>query len=190
MRINLSIGIWGLTLLLCGGLMAEQLPKNWVTIKDEESGLQADFPHQPIEMTFEVPFQNTPPKGQMHLYSVPIPTGVLVLSTFTSPTVNANWLQKEQLFHFFEKVLVPYVFFNPSVFQDHQVFNYQSKKIKGDKAASFQISYHDHGVIKKLEGIAISKKDKLYTYFYLASEKDFDTKVFQRFIDSIYLPNT
>lgn len=185
MKVNLYIGTWSLALLLCGGLMAEQLPQHWVTIK--EGALQADFPHRPIEMTFEVPFQNTPPTGHLHLYSVPIQSGVLVLSTFTSSAVNANWLQKEHLLQFFETTLVPYVFFNPSVFQDHQVFHTQSKQIKGEKAISFQISYEDHNVIKKLEGVATVKTNKLYIYFYLASEDTFDSATLQRFVDSVHI---
>lgn len=184
MRIIGHMGFWGLSLILCGGLMAEQVSQHWVTIKDKERGLQADFPHPPLEMTFEIPFQNTPPKGHIHLYSVPTQTGIFVASTFSSPEVSADHLQKEQFSEFFESLLVPYFFFNPAVFQDHQTFNHQFLGDQED-AISFQISYHDHGIVKNLEGRAIVKDNILYTYFYLASEKVFDPDLFKRFIDSV-----
>lgn len=187
MKVHRYIGTWGLALFLCGGLMAEQLPQKWVTIKNKVNGVQADFPQRPLEMTFEIPFQNTPPKGELHLYSVPMPTGVVVLSTFTSASVNEHWLQKEQIHQFFETILVPHFFFNPAVFQDHQVFHLQPSKIKGKKGASFQISYRDHGIAKKLEGQAIVKDNQLFVYFYLASDEAFDQNILQRFLKSVEL---
>lgn len=189
MKINKFIGIWGLLLFISGGLMAEQIdpssPQSWVTIKDDQTGLQADFPHYPLEMTFDVPFQNTPPKGQIHLYSVPTKAGLLVLSTFHSSEIDSEWLQKERLHQFFETILVPHFFFNPAVFQDQQVFNFQMDKIDGQESASFEFSFRDHGTLKKLEGIALVRDQTLYISFYLASEKDFDQEMLNRFLSSI-----
>lgn len=88
------------------------LPIQWLTIKDEATGIRANFPGRPLEMTFDLPFQNTPAKGKIHLYSVPSQKGLLVLSTFSSSEINSGWLQKEQFHAFFEKTLIPYFFFS------------------------------------------------------------------------------
>lgn len=167
--------------------MAEQLQKNWVTITDQETGLQIDFPHTPLEMTFEIPFQNTPPTGKIHLYSAPITTGIFVLSIFIpSKVTNMEWLQKEHFYEFFKTYLVPHLFFNPAIFYDQQVFNYQPKQIHGEKKASFEISYLDHAIVKKIKGIAMIKNYVLYICFYLTSEKDFNQKMLEHFLKSIH----
>jgi hypothetical protein len=165
--------------------MADEVSQHWVTVKDQETGLQADFPRHPLEMTFEVPFQNTPPTGHIHLYSVPTKTGILVASTFNSPNVNSDWLQKEKFYQFFEAILVPHFFYNPAVFQDQQQFTYEFKQMGGKKAASFHISFHDHGIVKKLEGVAMVKEHTLNAYFYIASEQAFDHEMFDHFLSSI-----
>jgi hypothetical protein len=185
MKVKLWIWAWGLSLLLCGGLMAEEISQEWVTIKDQKTGLQVDFPRKPLEMSFETPFQNTPPEGQIHLYSAPMPSGILVASTFTSNKVSSDNLQKKALYQFFESILVPHFFFNPAVFNDQQVFTYEPKLIAGHPAASFHFSFHDHSLVKRLEGIAMVKKHTLYVYFYLASEHAFDTEVLNRFLHSV-----
>ena len=193
MKINKFIKIWGLILFINGGrLMAEQtqqlFPDPWITIKDDQIGLQADFPHRPLEMTFDFPFQNLPPTGQIHFYSVPTKAGLLVLSTFSSSAIKPEWLQKEQLHQFFENVLVPHFFFNPAVFQDHQVFNFRMGEFNEQDAAFFEFTFRDHGVVKKLDGIAQVHHQTAYLSFYLASEKDFDIEVLNRFLSTIQFP--
>lgn len=191
MKLGLNVVILGL-ILLSRGLMAEQshqpLSQNWITIKDKETGLLADFPHNPLEMTFDIPFQNTPPTGQVHIYSVPTQHGLLVLSIFHSTAIHSNELDKEQVQQFFETTLVPHFFFNPAVFQEHQEYHFQIFELDGQEAASFQFSFQDHGVMKKLEGLALVKNQTLYIPFYLASEKDFDQEVFNQFLGSIQFP--
>lgn len=188
MNLKSTIEVCVLAWLLSGGfLMAKQVSPNWVPIKDETIGLQADFPHQPLEMTFDIPFQNTPPLGQIRFYSTPIPTGTLVLSIFTSPAITSRWLQKEKIYHFFEKILVPHLFFDPQIFYHEQTFTHQLTKHQGEKAAFFQISYEDHGTTRKLEGIAKIHKNVFYTYFYLAPSEGFDSEIAKRFFDSVHL---
>lgn len=184
MKVKWNSVAWGLALVLSGGLMAEQLSQKWMTIKDEETGLNADFPRQPLELTFEIPFENTPPMGKVHLYSVPTQTGILVASAFSSPLVNSEWLQKDRLYQFFETILVPHFFFNPAVFQDKQIYTYHPTQIEGKEAASFELTYFDRD-LKKLEGIARVKESTLYIYFYLASETSFDQKMFEQFLQSV-----
>lgn len=191
MKISLNAVILGLSLFLNRGIMAEQshdpLSQNWVTIKDDGTGLKADFPHHPLEITLDVPFQNIPPKGQIHVYSVPTQKGLLALCTFRSSTLKDNELSKESLNEFFETILVPHFFFNPSIFQDHQIFDFTATQFDGHPASSFQFSFQDHEVVKQLKGIALIKDQNLYIPFYLASKNDFDPQILKRFLKSIQI---
>lgn len=175
-------------LFLMGGLMAEShTTEKWMTIEDREAGLRADFPQRPLDIIFDIPFQNTPATGHLHVYSVPTKTGVLILSTLTSPSVTTKMLEKEQLKQYFETVLVPHLFYSPKIFQDRQTFKYTSKEVEGHPAASFLFTYQDHDQQKRLEGFAFVKEHNLYTYFYLASEQNFDQNLLNRFVSSIHL---
>lgn len=174
------------------GLMAEQskVPSfpNWVTMQDEATGLKADFPQKPVEMNIEFPFQNTPPTGQLRLYSTPTSKGLLAMSTFFSPTFNVEKLEKEKLKVFFETVLVPHFFFSPAIFQDHQTYHFHLKKIARQETASFQFSFKDQKILKKLEGIAFIQDKILYIAFYMASDHDFDSDILSKFLSSIQFP--
>lgn len=190
MRASLSFFMCGIAIFLRGGLMAEQLysqPQQWTTIKDE-TGLQIDFPHHPLKLSFDVPFQNHPPQGQIDIYSLPIQKGLLGLSTFHSATIHTDWLQKERLYQFFETLLVPHFFYNPEIFQNQQVFNFQLSEFHGEESAVFQFSFQDHGLVKRLEGIALIKNQTLYVCFYLASANNFDPETLKRFLSSLQLP--
>ncbi len=160
---------------------------NWVTIQDAETGLKADFPHRPLEMTFEIPFQNIPPTGHVHLYSAPTKTGVFLLSTMTTPGVASEALTTERFKQFFDEILVPHLFYDPKVLQDPQVFNYTPRQIEGQQGAAFQIIYQDHGVKKKIEGLALKHENILCAYFYLASETAFDQDQSKQFLKSVRL---
>lgn len=192
MKIRLDPLFLGLSLFLSRGLMAEQshvpFSSNWVTMQDEDTGLRVDFPQYPVEMNIELPFQNTPPTGQLRLYSTPTSKGLLAVSLFSSPTFNAEGLQKEQLLKFFETVLVPHFFFSPAVFQHHQTYRFHAKEIEGQEAASFQFSFKDHKVLKRLEGIAFIQNQTLHVAFYIASDPDFDPEVLSKFLNSIQFP--
>lgn len=169
--------------------MAEQshipFSSNWVTVQDEENGLQADFPQYPVEMNIELPFQNTPPTGQLRLYSTPISKGLLAMSTFFSPTFSAEGLEKKQLQKFFQTILVPHFFFNPAVFHHHQTYHFHTKEIAGKEAASFQFSFKDNKILKKLEGIAFIQDQTFYVAFYMASDSEFDQEILSKFLSSI-----
>lgn len=182
----------GISCLLSRGIMADQTNQpqahKWLTVKDEETGVVADFPHQPLELSFDHPFQNTPSQGQVRIYSVPTQKGLLVVSTFHSSTLQSPEVNKELLQWFFEKVLVPHFFFNPTVYQDHQTFNYVPLKAYELQGGSFEISFLDHDVIKKLKGLAVIKDQTLYLPFYLAAEDGFDKQVFDQFLKSVKIP--
>lgn len=184
--VNLSLFL-GFT--LTGGLMADK-PLNetafhWKTFHDKKSGVEIAFPHSPLEMSFEVPYQNTPPRGVFHFYSEPTPAGLFALSIFHSEDVTAEWLNQEKITHFFRKILVPHVFYHPKVFENQQHFDYELIQDGNEQKAIFTISFLDHEVEKKLKGIAIIRNQFLYIPFYLASAKEFDPNLFDHFIRSL-----
>ncbi len=177
------IRLLSIALLFNGGVMAQQ--QDWPLIKDAETGVEARFPHPPLEMTFELPFQNTPPTGYLHLYSVPTQEGVFVLSLFKSSDLSSP-LQKETFKDFFEHLLVPRLFYYPHVFQERQKFHYTPQG--GETEASFEFNYRDHGIEKKLEGRAVWRDQILSTYFYLASKKNFNQETLEKFLNSVHFP--
>lgn len=160
--------------------------QDWVTIKDEESDLEVSFPNQPLDITFDVPFQNTPPQGQLKLYSTATQTGVFILSVFRSPEVNASWLEHDPLKEFFEKILVPHLFYDPSVFRNEQTFDVQLKREGDPSSVSFQIHYLDRGMVKRVEGEGKIKNNALCLYFHLASEDVFDSALLHQFVESVH----
>jgi hypothetical protein len=189
MKTNLKIGFWGFVLLLLSGVLmaeraSESLSHHWVTIQDEATGCQVDFPHPPLKITFDIPFQNTPPTEPLTIYSAPTRNGILVLSTFTSSAIDAEWLQEVSLKQFFETVLVPHLFYNPPVFQEYQTFCFSPQQESQNPTASFQFSYQDHGVVKKLDGKVMIKDHSLCVCFYLASTKVFDDDTLDYFLNS------
>lgn len=165
--------------------MAQQSSEDWFTISDKENELKADFPHRPLEMNFDIPFQNTPPQGRIRFYSFPLPEGTLILSIYHSKDVGQKSLKKNQFHDFFENTLVPRFFFDPLLFRNKQTYEYELQE--NNNSATFKFTYVDHEEKKKLEGVAKIKKDALYTFFYIASEKHFDREIFDRFINSIEL---
>lgn len=186
---KLSLRFLGAALLFSGGVMAQQensppFQEDWALIKDSETGIEARFPHSPLEMTFEIPFQNTPPTGYLHLYSVPTQKGIFILSILKSPDLSTP-LQKECFKDFFEQLLIPRLFYYPHVFQEQQVFHYTPQ---GEREALFEFDYQDHGIKKKLEGKAIWMDQTLCAYFYLASKKDFNQTHLQHFLESVHFP--
>jgi len=192
MNICAGILILGLSILSIRGVMAEHsdqpISPDWVKIQDKQRGLQVEFPNHPVEMNIEFPLQNTPATGQLQFLSYPSSNGLLAFSSFFSLTFNTQEIDKERLKTFFETILVPHFFFNPSIFQNHQVYHFHTAEIDGKEAASFQFSFKDGKVLKRLEGLAIVVNETLYTAFYMASDSDFDQDLYERFLESVQLP--
>lgn len=176
-------------LFMDGVLMGEERNQEtsykWVTIQDEKTRIQADFPSKPLKMLFELPFQNTPPTDFVSVYSLPSASGLFVLSTYTSAEMKPKKISKEHLLAFFQKVLVPHFFYNPSVFNDHLEFQYEPKVIEGYEGANFNICYFDHHLEKNIEGSSFVSGNSLYVYFYLASAKDFDHEIAKHFVKTV-----
>jgi len=170
-----------------GGVMAQQvtdpLSHPWVKIADPVTGLEASFPQSPIEMTYDLPFTNTPPTGQLHLYSSPVPHGVLVSGILVSSTVTADWLQEKNFKNFFNSIVVPRLFYYPKVFKQNQSFQVQSNK----DLLTFDVTYQDHQTTKQMNGKALVKNHMIYFAFYLASQQTFDPQLLDYFMQSIHV---
>lgn len=164
-----------------------EISYKWITIKDEATRIQGDFPSKPLKMVFELPFQNTPPEDLVSVYSLPMASGLLVLSTYTSAMDKPKKMSREALFEFFRKVLVPHFFYNPPVFNDHLDFEYLPKIMDGRNAADFKISYLDQNVKKNIEGSSFVNGESLYVYFCLGSAREFDENISSHFLKTVKL---
>ena len=165
--------------------MAETLSQHWVLIQDEKTGLNAFFPTTPFQLTFDLPFQNTPAAGQLYLYSTSTASGLLVAGIVKSEQVEEELLKKEELRSFFENTVVPHVFFQPSVFKNQQRFEHTLKEEQGRKTATYRIFYRDGDQEKHVEGIAFIKNGALHFYLYLASEENFQQAELKQFLKGI-----
>ncbi len=125
----------------------------WVKIKDAKTSVSADFPYEPIQMNFDTPFQNTPSKGKICIYSAPTLHGLLGLSIFYSPELEFERWNKEKIQQYVEKLLIPHFFFDPAPFQQHCTSHFQPMVLKGQEAVFFQFSFQYQEVVKKIEGL-------------------------------------
>ncbi|MBA2369140.1 MAG: hypothetical protein H0V82_08980 [Candidatus Protochlamydia sp.] len=169
----------GLTtcILLLGVSMGEAAEKPWVPIKDSKYHMEAAFPHAPIEMSFDIPFENTPAQGRLHVYSCATKTGVYLLCALSIPNIDKKTLEKDTFKKTFEAHLVPRLFYYPQLFKKQQTYS-ASKKEEG---LAFQFSYQDKADKRLLKGHAAVKGSILYTLIYIASEGHFDKHEWEKF---------
>ncbi len=185
------VGLLTLATYLLGVSMVEAADtpssRHWVTTLDPVDHMKASFPHKAIEMTFDIPFKNTPAKGQLHLFSSSTKTGVFLLSALTLSSVDEHILEEAAFKHTFETHLVPRLFYSPQLFRRNQTFSSSVNTFKGKPALSFQFSYQDRHGTRILKGIATVKGHTLYTLFYLSSKGQFNEADLQQFIQSFDL---
>jgi hypothetical protein len=151
----------GITNYLLGGSMTEL------------SEIAKALPAQAVELTFDLPFRNHPPQGELHVYSAPLEKGVFILSSLQLPTIKEEILSNEKSFiQNFATYLASHLFYDPSVFKQNQMVNLTPMSISGQPAVNFHISYQDKGNSKVINGIAVYKDHTLYHLFYITSESD------------------
>jgi hypothetical protein len=172
----------GLTacILLLGVSMGEAAEKPWVAIKDSKDQMEAAFPHAPIEMSFDIPFQNTPAQGRLHVFSCATQTGVYLLCALSIPNIDKKTLEKDAFKKTFEAHLVPRLFYYPQLFKKQQTYS-ASKK---DESLTFRFSYQDKADKRILQGHAAVKGNILYTLIYIATEAHFDEQEWEKFENS------
>ncbi|WP_068470061.1 hypothetical protein [Candidatus Protochlamydia phocaeensis] len=159
----------------------------WISIQDPVNRMEASFPYQPIEMTFDLPLQNTPPIGHLHVFSSSTKSAVFILSALSLPTINEDILQGEAFKKNFEHYLVPRLFYSPHFFYQNQSFSFEKTSFKNQPALLFGFSYLDHQTPRLLKGLAVVKGHTLYSIFSLASEAHFTEEDLQQFIESFRL---
>lgn len=160
---------------------------SWITFR-HASGWHADFSHYPVEMTFDIPFQNTPPTGQLRVYSTPTEEGALIVSNFTSPEVNPDCLSQEKLQAFFDGKLIPWLFCQPALFRDCPLIPLPLPTSKNAPGVAFSLFSRAPHEPRQLEGRAAVVGNTLYVWFYVASEQTFNAATCHRFLDSMHLP--
>lgn len=192
---SLKIQVSGLMILvshLLGVTMLQAAdthpPRQWIATLDSVDQMKASFPHRAIEMTFDIPFKNTPSKGHLHIFTSATQTGVFLLSALTLPFINEKILNEKNYKTAFETYLVPHVFYSPQQFQRHQTFSCSHSLFKGRKALLFQYSYYDKQK-KLLKGLSTVRGNTLYMLFYLTPQMQFNETDFQYFIESFDLWN-
>jgi hypothetical protein len=170
-----------------GDLVAQNvsnpLDHEWVKMHDQATGLETAFPQNPIDITYDLPFDTPPPAGRLHLYSAPVPHGVLVAGALVSDFVTAELIKEKAFKKFFESVIIPRLLYYPHVFRQEQHFQTQQDK----DSLSFQVTYLDHQTRKQMEGKAFVNNQKIFFAFYLATEESFDNQLFKKFIQSVHI---
>lgn len=169
----------GLTtcILLLGVSMGEAAEKPWVSIQDSKDRMKATFPHAPIEMSFDIPFQNTPSQGRLHVFSCATQTGVFLLCALSIPNIDKKIVEKDDFKKTFETYLVPRLFYYPQLFKKQQTYS-ASKREEG---LTFRFSYQDKTDKRILQGQAAVKGNILYTLIYIATEAHFNEHEWEKF---------
>ncbi len=189
MRVFKYVSIISIAMVIMEGDVMAKSEKNkssqkWVTFKEVQKGVQVDFPHQPVSLIFDLPYQNTPPTGMLEVISCPTTSGIYLLAILDEPNVTEQSLEPDEFRRLFQDYLISHLFFNPRSFQYHQTFHHASTTYEDFPALSFEFSYDDEDVMKHLEGLAVLKDEKLYCLFSLASDNHFDRKGLKKFLDS------
>jgi hypothetical protein len=162
-------------------------PKSWIEVVDSTDGMKASFPHKPIQMNFDIPFQKKASKDHLHIFTSSTKTGVFLLSTLKASFVSDQLLDEKNFKKTFETYFVSPLFYSPQYFQRNQTFSTSYSKFKGKKSLFFQFTYQDKHTVRVLKGFATVKEYTLYTLFYSSSQNQFKDTDFQYFINSFDL---
>lgn len=181
--------LYGLMCLCFGGSSMGQAvqAKNlsgWITIRSEEAGFQASFPGKPIEMSFDLPFQNTPAKGSLRIYTYPMEKGVMILSILKRDSLGEEILREERFKQCVDEFLVKHLFQDPHLFHQRQSFKCRKTERNGIPLLAFQFSYKDGRQMQWMKGAAIVKNEALHTILYLAPKEGYDNELLEHFVEA------
>lgn len=166
---------------------SDHQPK-WVNIKDSDNQMRVSFPRKPHELSFDLPFQNTPATGNLHIYSLPVEKGLLALSVLESPVLNEEVLQEEIFKQHFYSFVVNYLFHEPHRFKKNQSFKGTRDEFQGIPILSFQFTYQtEDKETQMVKGAALLKNQTLYNLFYLAPKEGYDDELLKEFVGSFQL---
>ncbi len=155
---------------------------DWVKFTEQKTGIHGVFPSQPQELNFDLPFENTSEKGNLHfLYSANV--GELFGVANYSP-LEMKEINQQELFNFFQNILFPHCFCGPTQLEK-KGFQFIKTKWLAQDAWAFQLSARDGEEIKLLEGQVILKDKNWFIAFYLANKDQFDESKLDRFLSEM-----
>lgn len=139
------------------------------------SDIAKSLPSQAVELSFDLPFKNHPPQGELHVYSAPLPNGVFILSSLQLPSIREDVLRTEEAFiHNFSSFLVSHLFYDPSIFQKGREVELIPTSVNGQPGLHFHITYIDNGNQKVINGVAVYSKKTLFHLFYITSKPNIE----------------
>ncbi len=160
---------------------SENVFKNsWVTIQDESNQWQIAFPHQPVQMQFELSETKT-----LKVYENPFQEGVLLLIDVSDPSMNEDVLEPQTFERLFYSDFIQRIFYEPKLFKAHHHYEHQFTTIQGHSALQFSFTYQEREKNRLIAGFALVKGHHLYIPLYLANKNQFDPSLLQYFIQSL-----
>lgn len=175
-----------LVAIIYGGNQMTASERKWIPVRDRIEQAEIFFPHQPIHMHFDLPIEKKEQPGFLDVYSVPIENGLFMFCSLYNPEFTGDELNPARFENTFYTSIIQRMFYRPQDFKNHQMVSFDNSVMNGFPALNFSISFEEHGVKKKIAGIAILRDTKLTLLFYMASEKDFDKELLRRYIDSFH----
>lgn len=175
-----------LVAIIYGGNQMTASERKWIPVRDRIEQAEIFFPHQPIHMHFDLPIEKKEQPGFLDVYSAPIENGLFMFCSLYNPEFTGDELNPARFENTFYTSIIQRMFYRPQDFKNHQMVSFDNSVMNGFPALNFSISFEEHGVKKKIAGIAILRDTKLTLLFYMASEKDFDKELLRRYIDSFH----
>ena len=171
-----------LVAIVYGGIMSAA---EWVVVQNKEGQIEISFPQPPAEMSFDLPFLNSPRLGNVHVYCTEFEKNSFILCSLKEEKSAQDFLNPAVFKQIFENKLAPHIFYDPTVLKESTAFDTKPTKIHGVPALLFEMHYVDAGTGRRLRGIALVKNEQLHTLFSVAEEVHFDEKLYDRFFNSL-----
>lgn len=161
----------------------------WINVRNSENQMRISFPRKPLELSFDLSFQDKARTGNLHIYSVPMleKSGLLVLGILTAPHLTEEVLQEKQFGKHFDSYLVKYLFYHPQIFQRNQTFKRTLNEFDGMPILSFEFTYQDDEKTQMIKGAAVLRDQTLYYLFYLAPKKGYDDELLKEFVGTFHI---
>lgn len=169
----------------CSENVVPTASSGWIAFADEQFGLRAELPTRPLCMQFEVPFNNDTTIGRLHLFSAPFSEGVAVIAVLDSPHQQSLVESEINFLSFFEKVLVPALFYDAHLLSRESAPSYSFKADGGTRTATFSCSYQRQGVEQLLQGRLSQGEKRLVCALVLLPKQKVTPSTCEKFLNSV-----
>lgn len=162
---------------------------NWVIFKEPLEHFHAAFPHQPVQMEFDLTKEDAL-TGSLHVYTASLPQGTLMVTTLSSPSLaklGKQDLTEETFKNIFYSCLIRRIFYEPHLFKQSSHFLTKQIDFERQPALQFSITYSSPRDEQVLSGFTVLKNQKLYSVFYITSKQNKSTDEFNYFIHSFHI---